>query len=185
VTFATAILGVVGFSLKEGINSALSVALLGAGALAWAAFYFMDRWWYHRYLNSAVDQGRRVEGWLAEHTGTPVFGLAGEIKTGSPVQIGGRKLRSPHRIDLFYGGFLALFVVLAVVFFRLIPRTAPAPEPQTAAMQPTGGPTASTARDAGAAVAPVGLSDAGVPAVTPTVGASDAGLLPRIDAGIP
>ena len=37
------------------------------GALiAWAAFYFMDRWWYHRFLGAAGAEAGRLEALVSE-----------------------------------------------------------------------------------------------------------------------
>ena len=133
ITFTAAVLGLVGWALKEGMDSFLPAGLLAIGTLGWVAFYLMDRHWYHRFLDGAVEHGRRVEAWLCEATGTEVFSLASGIKQSSGIPLAkqreglwpwlvglfvkGRKLRSHHRINLFYGGFALAFAVLTVVFY--------------------------------------------------------------------
>lgn len=117
ITFAAAVLGLVGLALKEDPKSLLPAALLGIGTMAWAAFYLMDRLWYHRFLDAAGEHARRVEEWLGAATGTHVFNLAGGIKKKSAIQLAKCKLRSHHRIDIFYGAFAVASAVLAVVFY--------------------------------------------------------------------
>jgi hypothetical protein len=78
----------------------------------------MDRHWYHRFLDGAVAHGRSIEDWLLIATGTEVFSLASGIKQASGIPLGReRKLRSQHRINLFYGGFFVAFAALTVVFY--------------------------------------------------------------------
>jgi hypothetical protein len=78
-------------------------------------------------------QGREVEAWLEQATGTQVFSLTGGIKMASGIPIAPeakgpwawsvglfvkeRKLRSHHRIDIFYGVFGLAFLVLSIVFY--------------------------------------------------------------------
>jgi len=118
ITFITAVLGFVGLALKDGNKSILPAGLFWIGTLGWFGFYFMDRHWYHRFLEAAVDHGRAVEGWLRTATGTEVFSLASGIKQASGIPLlRDRKLRSRHRLDLFYGGFWLAFAVLFAVFY--------------------------------------------------------------------
>ncbi len=134
ITFTTAVLGLAGLALKELSSSPLPVALLFIGALGWGAFYFMDRWWYHRFLDAAGEQAGKIEQWLADATGTEqaVFNLSGGIKSKSAMPArerrrfvrwvlkriyGEESLRSRGRIDLFYGGFLAIYAILGIAFY--------------------------------------------------------------------
>ena len=133
ITFTAAVLGLVGWALKEGTDSLLPAGLLAIGTLGWGAFYLMDRHWYHRFLDGAVAHGRSIEDWLRTATGTEEFSLASGIKQASGISLAKqpdglwgrvvgllvreRKLRSQHRINLFYGGFFVAFAVLTVVFY--------------------------------------------------------------------
>jgi hypothetical protein len=135
ITFAGAILGLAGLALKEDPKSHLPAALLTVGLIGWAAFYVMDRLWYHRFLDAATEHARNLETWLRAATGTEdwVFNLAGGIKEKSGISLAskvgwwsrligrfykGGKLRSRHRIDIFYAAFLIASGVLVFVFYR-------------------------------------------------------------------
>jgi len=68
VTILAAILGLAAYGIKEdlrivvlGHSTSLSAAVLIAGIFPWLAFYFMDRFWYHRLLYGAVGHGSRIE----------------------------------------------------------------------------------------------------------------------------
>jgi hypothetical protein len=133
ITFTAAVLGLVGWALKEGVDSFLPTGLLAIGTLGWVAFYLMDRHWYHRYLDAAVEHGRRIENWLIGATGTQVFSLATGIKKASGIHLAKQpqglwrwcvglfvkkhELRSHHRINLFYGAFMLAFAGLTTAFY--------------------------------------------------------------------
>ena len=146
ITFTTAVLGLAGLALKELSSSPLPVALLFIGALGWGAFYFMDRFWYHRFLDAAGEQAGKIERWLAAATGTEqsVFNLSGGIKSKSAMPpkpgwgfvrrilkavYGEETLRSRGRIDLFYGGFLVIYAILGTAFYWQAGRTAKPEQP--------------------------------------------------------
>ncbi|HVO19963.1 MAG TPA: hypothetical protein VMU15_11945 [Anaeromyxobacter sp.] len=119
ITFMTAVLGLVGLALKEEPDSLLPWALLLIGIVGWLAFYMMDRWWYHRFLEGAGEHAGVAEVWLAAATGTGthLFNLSETIKQKSGISIGKHKIRSKHRIDLFYAAVAVAAAVLAVVFY--------------------------------------------------------------------
>jgi hypothetical protein len=184
MTFAAAVLGLVAtLAFKEGIDSLLPAALVAIGAVAWVAFYLMDRHWYHRFLDSAVEHGRGIEAWLRASTGTDIFSLASGIKKASAIPIAPkRRLHSRHRIDLFYGVFAVAFAVLIVAFYLHAPKAAATPERPEAIAD-------------GGVVATIATADSGVPrAVTADSGvlgvraAADGGVLPSgagVDGGVP
>jgi hypothetical protein len=142
ITFLAAVLGLSGLALKEDPKSWLPSVLVFIGVLAWGAFYLMDRHWYHRYLQSAVEQGGHIESFLYGATGAPVFGLTAGIKAGSGIPlyegapekaprerwrtrcwrgiarrlVKDGKIRSHHRINIFYG-IVALGLCLLSVFY--------------------------------------------------------------------
>jgi hypothetical protein len=136
ITFVTAVLGLVGLALKDDPTSLLPVALLLIGLVGWFAFYLMDRWWYHRFLEAAGEHAGRLEKWLSDatQTGPSVFNLSGGIKLRSAIptrpSFFGRvwkrilkwvykeeTLRSKGRIDAFYAIFAVLSIALAGVFY--------------------------------------------------------------------
>jgi hypothetical protein len=138
VTFIGAVLGLAGLALKEDPQSYLAAWLNGIGFLAVLAFWFMDRHWYHRYLQASVRHGSDVETFLNEATGTLVFGLTKEITLGSAIvvdsdaaegepwptrclrwvgrRMGVKEIRSRHRIDAFYGLVAAIMILCAFGF---------------------------------------------------------------------
>ena len=91
ITFTAAVLGLVGWALKEGMDSFLPAGLLAIGTLAWVAFYLMDRHWYHRFLDGAVAHGQSIEAWLRTATGTEVFSLASEIRQASGIPLASQR----------------------------------------------------------------------------------------------
>lgn len=118
LTVLVAVLGASGFALKEnmriallGLSLPLAVLLLLAGLVVWTAFYFMDRFWYHRLLYGAVNQGRYIEA--RARLILPEMGLTGAIADASPFEICNRKIRSSQKIDLFYGTIAAILLLLA------------------------------------------------------------------------
>jgi hypothetical protein len=123
----------------------------------------MDRHWYHRFLDGAVAHGRTVEDWLRAATGTDVFSLASGIKQASgipltkqpdglwPWAVGlfvrERKLRSQHRINLFYGGFFVAFATLTTVFYMHATKPAGSrPSPPSSAQAATAPASPGTVR---------------------------------------
>ncbi len=157
ITFTTAVLGLAGLALKELSSSPLPVALLFIGALGWGAFYFMDRWWYHRFLDAAGEQAGKIERWLSAATGTEqsVFNLSGGIKSKSAMPpkkewrfvrwllkriYKEESLRSRGRIDLFYGGFLVIYVILGGAFYWQVGQPAKTAQPIQVVLKTDGAP---------------------------------------------
>jgi len=119
-TILVAVLGVAGFALKEsisfsllGITTSLAVLLLIAGIIGWLAFYFMDRFWYHRLLYGAVTHGIFIEDRIKSIF--PEISLTEAIGKASPVTVLGRKIRTPRKIDIFYGTVTVILIVLALI----------------------------------------------------------------------
>lgn len=141
-----ALLALGGYAVRE----TLTVSVLGwsgsaAGLIVWsaliplAAFYFMDRWWYHRLLKGAVAAGVPLEEEL-EKLGYPVK-LGAEIRKASPFvwRLWGRKknddttpfwrlpkraVHSESKMDSFY---LALGLALFCVGLSLTNQAIPEP----------------------------------------------------------
>src|SRR6266566_3484878 len=68
VTILVAVMGAVGLTAGKslyfnmfGFTESSTTILLEAGLVAWLAFYMLDRWWYHRLLQGAVQHGEAIE----------------------------------------------------------------------------------------------------------------------------
>jgi hypothetical protein len=92
--------------------------ILFAGVIAWLAFYFMDRWWYHRLLQGAVKQAQYIENKIQETPYADLMSLSNKIRETSPVKVFGViNLRSDGKIDIFYFSVvILLFLMIAFVF---------------------------------------------------------------------
>ena len=92
------------------------VVLFG-GLLAWVAFYFMDRWWYHRLLQGSVAKGLEIEAFL-KRAGydEDVVGLTTSVSSKSPFKLFKFEVHSWTKIDLFYV-LIAIVQVLLIVFW--------------------------------------------------------------------
>lgn len=86
---------------------------IGLGLFAWIAFYFMDRWWYHRLLQGAVSHAEAIEKEL--RADLSCIALAHSIRKASPFRFIKWQVHSDRKIDLFYG-IVALLLVLVVFF---------------------------------------------------------------------
>jgi hypothetical protein len=116
VTVLTAVLSITGLAIKErifvsmdGWRTPLAAWFLGVGVVAWSAFYFMDRWWYHRLLMGSVLE-KELE---KELPNTMKLGHA--ISDASPFYLAGWKVRSSQKIDLFYGAIGAILLGAMVI----------------------------------------------------------------------
>jgi phosphoglycolate phosphatase-like HAD superfamily hydrolase len=118
LTIIAAVLGLAAYALKDNLKIilwrhevSLAAALLVTSVVVWLAFYFMDRWWYHRLLYGAVDHGRFIENrWKNV---LPEFALTDSIGKYSPFPFFGRKIHTPRKIDIFYGAGVAFLFLLA------------------------------------------------------------------------
>jgi len=136
VTLLAGLLGAAAFGLKENVrvvvfDRSVSIAapLLGAGIIGWLAFYFMDRFWYHRLLMGAVKHGSRLEAALRKDI--PEIGLTEAIGRESPIPIRlfGKiwSIRSARKMDLFYWVVVALLFLMIVGILTVVyPTPAPA-----------------------------------------------------------
>lgn len=134
-----ALLALGGYAVRETVTlSVLGFNLSAAGLIIWssliplAAFYFMDRWWYHRLLKGAVAAAIPLEKEL-EEMGYPAA-LGREISVASPFEwrfwgrkdkdddtplwkLPKRKMHSESKMDFFY---IALGVAILLVGWALI-----------------------------------------------------------------
>lgn len=82
LTAATFAIGAAAVAANDGPLWAAPM-VLGLGLLLWYSFYFVDRYWYHPLLKSAVSQGHKIEQHIAEFM--PGADLTQTISAGSPV----------------------------------------------------------------------------------------------------
>jgi hypothetical protein len=97
-----------------------TASLLALGGLfAWGAFYFMDRWWYHRLLEGAVKHGQAIEDKIRELPPFgEVLGLSTAIRRESAIGfLRKHEIHSARKIDLFYVVVAVLLVVLIIAFW--------------------------------------------------------------------
>jgi phosphoglycolate phosphatase-like HAD superfamily hydrolase len=127
ITVLAAVLGLAAYGIKENIRitmrghaTSLAAVLFIAGVIPWLAFYFMDRFWYHRLLYGAVDHGSRIENrWK---NAIPEIGLTSAIRKASPLKIFGRELHTTRKIDIFYFAGTFLLLLLSVfTHFMVLP----------------------------------------------------------------
>jgi glucan phosphoethanolaminetransferase (alkaline phosphatase superfamily) len=133
ITVLGAVLSGTALSLKEGLAVSLAHRRLPLAALlmlvaliTWLAFYFMDRFWYHRLLYGAVAHGEKIEKRM--RLVLPEIGLTQSIGAASPIKIGNWQIRTTLKMDLFYLTVAGLLLVLLVALF-LMPPSEKAPEP--------------------------------------------------------
>jgi len=115
-----AFIGLGGYAIKDGgfarvLGFHISVAglVVSCSLLPLLAFYLMDRLWYHRLLDGAVKAATPVEARLRE-LGLTVD-LGEEISRASPFAVCGRKVRSKHKMDWFYGIIAAGIILLSAI----------------------------------------------------------------------
>ncbi len=122
VTVFVAILGLAGIAVQNhvfvtvfNLRASLASWLLLVGLIGWIAFYFMDRFWYHRLLIGAVKHGGSIEEKLMNDH--PSIALTKAISDASPIPISRRwKIHSTQKIDLFYA---LVFVLLLIAIWAL------------------------------------------------------------------
>jgi phosphoglycolate phosphatase-like HAD superfamily hydrolase len=120
LTIVAAVLGFAAYATKEelqvvvfGHGFSVAAILLFSSAFLWLAFYFMDRFWYHKLLYGAVDHGRAIEKrWIRD---LPEMSLTDSIGRFSPVKILKWTIRTPQKIDFFYGVGVVFLLVLSLI----------------------------------------------------------------------
>lgn len=97
-------------------------ALLGVvGLLVLFAFYYMDKFWYHKLLKGAVKQGLYIENLYRNEL--PELGLTNAIGASSPHHLpwpmAKTKIHSDDKYWIFYSPlFLGLFIITVCLFCR-------------------------------------------------------------------
>lgn len=128
LTAFTFIIAGVGFLEKEHvvykwnstiIPAATIFAIIGLGVI-WS-FYFMDKFWYHRLLEGAVNHSMQIERKWSKIL--PELNSSNAIKKTSPFKLFGKNIHSKHKYWIFYGSLWGTLIILAIVLFcmRLTP----------------------------------------------------------------
>lgn len=100
------------------VNLSSADMIIVGGLVAWLAFYFMDRWWYHRLLQGAVKQAQRIEDATKGTQFGELMSLSNSIRAESPIRISRKaQIHSNTKIDLFYGGVLVVLIIIIVFAF--------------------------------------------------------------------
>ncbi len=119
---AGAFLGIGGYALKDsdiviifGHTISAASIIIASSIVPLAAFYLMDRLWYHRLLNGSVKAGIIAEAKLTD-LGISVD-LGSQISQSSPftIPILNLKVHSRHRMDGFYGLLALALIILSLV----------------------------------------------------------------------
>jgi hypothetical protein len=90
--------------------------ILAGGLIAWLAFFFMDRYWYHPLLLGAVKHAEYIENNLCQISEYGKYiSLSNSISKASPVKIWSKEIHSSSKINIFYGA-VAIFLLLIIFF---------------------------------------------------------------------
>jgi len=169
-----AFLALGGYAIKEsafvaifGLDVSVSALIVLAAIVPLLAFYFMDKYWYHRLLDGAVRAGADAEAEL-QARGYKV-GLGAKISEASPFDnrlygkkidprdfflFAKRKMHSRHKMDIFYGMMLiSLVVITLLLIIGLRPQPQP-PGPQATQTEPVRSGDAAGSHSSSAAARP-------------------------------
>jgi hypothetical protein len=127
-----AFLGLGGYAIKDGgMIDAFGLEMSVAGVVVFsaifplAAFYFMDRLWYHRLLDGAVKAGIEAESTI-KALGYKVD-LGSKISEYSPftLWLTDRKIHSKTKMDIFYAMLMAALLLVSLSLgFEVRPKSA-------------------------------------------------------------
>jgi hypothetical protein len=118
ITVVGAFLAALAFVIEGGLfwgGVSAGVLLMGGAIIAVIDFWFMDRLWYHRLLQSAVNRGIEQEQRIKSKVADIKSGLTEKIKEDSPFNFFGIEVHSERKIDILYGFLLAVVVTVLVV----------------------------------------------------------------------
>ncbi|MCP1213780.1 hypothetical protein [Acetobacter okinawensis] len=172
-----AFLGLGGYAIKDaGVVKLLKWEVSIAGLVVvsaifpLAAFYFMDRFWYHRLLDGSVYAGIEAETALKD-LGYKVD-LGSKIKKHSPFKLWPTKMeiRSARKMDMFYAILAgSLFLVAGFLGFGIRPQPSVGKTPPPVAAPPvslpanSASPALSASKQAPALLAPLPTVSSGPP----------------------
>lgn len=168
-----AFLGLGGYAIKDagvvklfGLEVSIAGLAVVSAIFPLAAFYFMDRLWYHRLLDGSVYAGIEAETAL-KALGYKVD-LGSKIKEHSPFKLWLTKkkmIRSATKMDLFYAILVvSLLLVAGVLGFGIRPQTVDKMPPPLVVP-----PAAHLPADAASSAVPANTSAPALPASQPTV----------------
>lgn len=121
LTLFTAIIAGIGYLLKEKINiiikgyifpSSAAAALIGI--IIMCAFYFMDKYWYHKLLKGSVLHAIDIEGVITD----PGLKLTTAIGDSSKVKLLGWEIDSNKKYYFFYYPLILIFVILYLALLQ-------------------------------------------------------------------
>jgi hypothetical protein len=133
-----AVLGLGGYAIKDagmvhvaGYQITVASLIVSSSLIPLAAFYLMDRFWYHRLLDGAVKAGAEAEGRLRE-IGLKVD-LGGQISRSSPFNLFWRfPVHSKHKMDGFYFLIALALIGISIALAKAEPLRPSAEAPQIA-----------------------------------------------------
>ena len=119
LTAFTFIIAALGYVIKENIVfhiwnhhiKALTIFTI-LGALIIAMFFFMDKFWYHRFLRGAVSQAMYIEKKWKKII--PEIQLSTAIGNASNFKLFGISMQSSKRFTFFY---VPLIIIFLIMFF--------------------------------------------------------------------
>lgn len=169
-----AFLGLGGYAIKDagvvklfGLEVSIAGLVVVSAIFPLAAFYFMDRLWYHRLLNGSVYAGIEAETALKD-LGYKVD-LGSKIKEHSPFKLWfsrERMIRSATKMDLFYAILAgSLLLVAGFLGFGIRPQAVVDRTPSAIVAPPAAHQTTKAASSAD----PANTSAPALPATQPTV----------------
>jgi len=179
-----AFLGLGGYAIKDagvvkvfGLEVSIAGLVVVSAIFPLAAFYFMDRLWYHRLLDGSVYAGIEAETALKD-LGYKVD-LGSKIKEHSPFNLWLTKkmIRSATKMDLFYAILAgSLLLVAGFLGFGIRPQTVvdKTPLPLVAP------PAANLPAGAASLASPTNTLAAALPVPQPTIAAGPSNVVKPI-----
>lgn len=169
-----AFLGLGGYAIKDagvvklfGLEVSIAGLVVVSAIFPLAAFYFMDRLWYHRLLDGSVYAGIEAETALKD-LGYKVD-LGSKIKEHSPFKLWPTRkkmIRSATKMDLFYAILAgSLFLVAGFLGFGIRPQTVMDKTPPPIVVPPA----AHLPADVASPAVPANTSAPALPTTQPTV----------------
>lgn len=121
LTLFTAITAGIGYLLKEKINIIIMGYIFPSSAMAaligiviMCAFYFIDKYWYHRLLKGSVEHALKIENILLD----PTLKLTSAIGSSSKVKLLGINWDSNNKYYFFYYPLIMIFLGLYLALLK-------------------------------------------------------------------
>lgn len=121
LTAYTFLIGGVGYLEKEELSFCIGNFIIPYasiltlfGIVIILAFFFMDKYWYHRLLQGAVKHAILIETKWSRHI--PEIRLTSNIRDESPIKVFRKKeIHSKHKIPIFYCSLIITLFLLAIM----------------------------------------------------------------------